>query len=348
MPFFLTSDTFADDPEWSVLAQGRQALLDAVQASHQRLMSKASLIRHDGYFTEELARAVVSNRRVFALLQQPVLGLPPKVHRPGDKCPCLGDSWVAGFPYRMHGFLKRNPSRAETERNQEQRRDLRNTALKALVYARDGGCCRYCRSGVLLPKSGRSKDRRKVLTYDHIDPDRPAGADGANLVVCCGRCNEYKGYRRPDEADMVLLPEPTEAERAAWRAAGQRLFDLPEPAPAQTASDSIRSTTDHRRNSDRSPTEQEQQGHPITDRNSDPPDDPTSTYDVQARPDQVENQSDHRTNTPKKGLAWGGEPHGFDAATDGRTGQPVRGSADPDIYHGRSRPPAPARPQDKG
>jgi hypothetical protein len=49
----------------------------------------------------------------------------------------------------------------------------------------------------LSPKADRSRDRRKVLQYDHVDPDHAARPDGKGLVVACGACNEYKGHRNP-------------------------------------------------------------------------------------------------------------------------------------------------------
>src|SRR5690606_10030604 len=133
----------------------------------------------------------------------------------GDECPCLGTApWIDGYAYRIHNFLKRNPSKREYDLDKAKKADLRDARLKALVLKRDGGCCRYCGSGPLERKAVRAKDRRRVLTFDHVDPDRAAGEDGANLVVCCGRCNDEKGARTPDEADMVLLPEPTPEQAA--------------------------------------------------------------------------------------------------------------------------------------
>jgi 5-methylcytosine-specific restriction endonuclease McrA len=342
MPYYLTTDTFADDPEWTVLAEGKQTVIDALQASYHRLMAKASLVRHDGYLTAAATRQAVTSKRVLALLTMPVLGMQPKLHKPGDKCECLGDTWIAGFEYRLHEFLKRNPSRKENDRNKGQKADLRNGKLKALVYERDGGCCRYCRSGLLLPKAGRSRDRRKVLTYDHVDPDLVAGADGINLVVACGRCNEHKGHRTPGEADMVLLPEPTEAEKAAWRARGQALFDLP----------------DHQPINDETATDHQLAGDHVADANSDPQRDPQPGTDDHTTVNDALEQAQHEHQQPGTGAAegpgWVGQPRSSAPRASPLDTQPARDSSSPDIYHRgtRSTPtpitPPPAAPRQEG
>lgn len=332
MPYYLTSDTFADDPTWEVLAEGKRALIDALQASHQRLMSKASHTTSNGYLTDQAARDCATSRRVLTLLTTSVLDQPPKLHTAGDECECLGDEWTSGYTYRLHGFLKRNPSRREYERNREQKADLRDSALKQRVYERDGGACRYCRSGVLGKKSGRNRDRRKVLQYDHIDPDQPAGTDGANLVVSCARCNEYKGHRTPAESDMVLLPVPTDAEKAAWITRGPAVFDL--PADQQRINDE--SPTNHRSTTDRD-------AEPNSDHTTDPvtPENDHTTAD--ACPEQAEHDHEQRSAGAGKGPGWVGHPPVPDPPGAPPT-QPARSPAEPDIYHRRSRAPATSPP----
>jgi hypothetical protein len=180
LPYWLETDAFADDPIWQVLGAGKADVEDRLQAAYCRLKAKTSHLRDNGYLTTATALAQCRGRRqVLDLLCTSVLERPPLLHRQGDTCPCLGGEWIEGFGYRVHEFLKRNPSRAEHDRAKAQRADLRNARLKALVYERDAGCCRYCRSGPLSNKAGRSRDRRKALVYDHVDPDAPAGEDGA-------------------------------------------------------------------------------------------------------------------------------------------------------------------------
>ena len=232
MPYFLMSDTIGRDPRWLVLARGKAGVADALLAAYTRMHAETSSHLHDGYLTRAQALKECHGRaRTLELLATSVLGAPPFLHRPGEACAaknCLDTSgpWVDGFDYRICGFSKRNPTKGERDRNEAQKADSRDARLREAVYTRDGGCCRYCRSGPLKRKGmGRAKDRRRALQFDHVDPDRAAGPDGGNYVTACGRCNELKGHRTPDEASMVLLPEPTDAQRAAWDARGEQLFD---------------------------------------------------------------------------------------------------------------------------
>jgi 5-methylcytosine-specific restriction endonuclease McrA len=334
VPYFLLGDEHATDPMWNVLAEGNRALRQDLKASFTDLMSTAAHHTTDGYLTQAQVDEWCT-RRVLALLTMSVLDRSPKVHKKGDECECLGDTWITGYSYRIHKFLKRNPSRKERDRNAQQKADLRNTALKHAVWERDGYSCRYCRSGVLKKKSGRNKDRRKALQFDHVDPDQPAGDDGGNFVTACARCNEYKGRRTPDEADMVLLPVPTAAEVAQWLDRGPAVFDLHTYGPG-----------DHRPITDGSTTEQQPvvdpDVHPVGDP---PPDAPINISDqttAEPRPETDDEQHEQRTGEPAKGPGRVGEPRPPSERTTGPghpTGQPVRGSADPDIYHGRARPP---------
>lgn len=334
MPYWLESDTFADESVWDVLAGGDANLVDHLQAAYCRLKAKASHLTSDGYLTEQTATRYARRRRWLDLLCTPVLNEPPRLHRPGDECTCLGDApWIEGYAYRIHAFLKRNPSRTEYERNRSQKADLRSAPLKAMVYARDGGCCRYCRSGPLSAKAGRARDRRKVLTYDHVDPDQPAGADAANLVVACGRCNEHKGRRTPYEADMVLLPEPTPAERVAWTQREQALYDAPDHAPTTDET-----ATDHR--SDTDPI-----SDPITDGPDDANGDPTDNSTGQVSPEHDEHQPEQPSALAGKGAGAGrGGPPADHPGPARPPTQPARPADSPDIYHRRSRPPAPPDP----
>lgn len=346
MAFYLLDDRFADDPLWDVLSRGRPTILDALQAGYLRLCSKAAHQRSDGYLTRQMAERYVTPH-VLKLLTTPVLGRQPRLHQPGDTCECLGDQpWIAGYAYRIHHFLRRNPSRSEIDRNRAQKADLRDARLKALVHARDGGCCRYCRSGPLHPKSGRNKDRRKVLQFDHVDPDRAASPDGEGLVVACARCNEHKGHRLPAEADLVLLPAPTDAERAAWAARGQAVFDLPTPvthAPDRIPDQSPitdGSATDHQPTTD--PVTDQTNG-PASDQNPGRHPDRTQQSSGQPHPDQADQPPDQAPHQPPGGggLGRGGQPDP-DSPDPGRppTRQPARTPAAPDIYTRRSRSPA--------
>lgn len=65
------------------------------------------------------------------------------------------------------------------------------------ILRRDGHKCQYC---------GRSDI---PLTVDHVLPLSRAGEDvWENLVCACVKCNNKKGDRTPEEADMPLRRKP--------------------------------------------------------------------------------------------------------------------------------------------
>lgn len=340
MPYFLETDTFHDLPVWEVLAGGAGDLVDALQAAYTRMKSKASHLLSEGYLTEGAALALCRGRRkILDKLCTPVLGEQPLLHRQGDDCECLGDTWTDGYAYRIHNFLKRNPTRREYNRSRAQKADLRDARLKGLVYRRDGGCCRYCRSGPLSPKAVRAKDRRKVLHYDHPDPDQPATPDGGNFVVACGRCNEAKGKRTPYEADMVLLTEPTPDQAAVLERRPLQLVDPPDdhrPTGGEPA-------TDHRIAHQNTDHEQKPVGDrvtdPITDRQHDPNTDPAPP----ARPSPATPQPDHRSDQARapSGMGRGGTPDPIHTPAGRYAHQEPRPPEAPDVYHRRSRLPEP-------
>jgi 5-methylcytosine-specific restriction endonuclease McrA len=337
VPYWLETDQFADEQVWEVLAGGDPLRVDQLQALYCRLKAKASHLLTDGYLTEQTAlRYARGRRQMLERLTAPVLEQPPKLHREGDKCDCLGDAWIPGYAYRIHQFLRRNPSRAEYNRNRAQRADLRDPRLKAAVYARDGGCCAYCRSGPLSARAVRARDRRKVLTYDHVDPDKPAGLGGENFVTACGRCNDYKGHRTPYEADMERLPEPTTAERAAWAARGPALFDLPAPLSDQNQN--------QKPINDESTTNQRHDVDPNNDRSlmaiGDPDRDPNDNSTPPMCPANADVSADQAADD--EGRVPGRV--GARSALLNAPSQPPRDPDSPDIYHRRSRAPTPATP----
>lgn len=340
MPYFLTGDEHARDPIWDVMARvrktdrARKALAKTLKADHQDLMSAAAHMKSDGYLTREQVTEECSSKLSIDLFTQSFLGRAPRLHRPGDECPCLGEGkWIDGYDYRLHRYLKRNPARKEIDRKEQQKRDLDNVPLKHAVWLRDGGCCRYCRSGVLKKKSGRNKDLRKVLTFDHPDPDQPAGPNGENFVTSCKRCNTHKGRRTPAEADMRLLPEPTIEEITAWEERGQAVFELPDNPLSITEQIKPESNPD--------------QQIPV-DPTVDPPTapdtttDPAEIDDTGAEPGQETDtdQHDHPADEPGQCPGRVGQPP---PVSRGRPThhlhQPTRTSDAPDIYHGRPRPP---------
>ncbi len=346
MPWWRESDTFADDPIWEVLSLGRRALYCELKASYVDMKARTSQQTDHGYLTRAAALAACGGRqKVLDLLCTAVLDRKPLVHREGDECECLGDSWVAGFVYRLHDFLKHNPSRAEYNRHRAQSADRRDARLRELVKNRDGLFCRYCRSGPLSAKAaGRAKDRRKVLTLDHVDPDAPAGPDGENYVAACDRCNTEKGHRTPDEADMILLPVPTVAEKHAWEQRGLALFDRPPYTPNHRSISHESTTNQHPINDQHA----ESINDSVGDREREPIGDPHNDPTPAVRPPQAANGSEHapvaRADPP--GTGRDGPP----AAVQPQPGrqQPARPAAYPDVYHRRSRAsPAPPPPPEE-
>ncbi len=65
------------------------------------------------------------------------------------------------------------------------------------IIKRDGNRCQYC-------------NKKSVeITIDHIIPKSRGGMDTwENLTAACVRCNNRKGNRTPEEADMPLLTKP--------------------------------------------------------------------------------------------------------------------------------------------
>lgn len=69
----------------------------------------------------------------------------------------------------------------------------------SLLFARDQQLCMYC--GLEFPV--------KDLSRDHINPTSRGGRDvWTNCVTACRRCNNRKGSKTPEEANMQLLAVP--------------------------------------------------------------------------------------------------------------------------------------------
>lgn len=65
------------------------------------------------------------------------------------------------------------------------------------ILRRDNHQCQYCGNG------------HNNLTLDHIVPKSRRGEESwENLVCACVECNNRKGDRTPDEANMKLLKKP--------------------------------------------------------------------------------------------------------------------------------------------
>lgn len=67
------------------------------------------------------------------------------------------------------------------------------------LWSRDRGECQYCAKP--LPRYG--------YTIDHVVPRHRGGPTAwHNVVVACHACNQRKGSRTPDEANMPLSKQP--------------------------------------------------------------------------------------------------------------------------------------------
>ena len=75
------------------------------------------------------------------------------------------------------------------------------TPTRNMIYKRDGYSCQYC---------GSTRD----LTIDHVIPRSKGGQDTwENLVAACKNCNQVKGEKTPEEANMPLLKKPKRPNR---------------------------------------------------------------------------------------------------------------------------------------
>lgn len=88
--------------------------------------------------------------------------------------------------------------------NVRKRYMVRVPCSKKNIYRRDKGECQYC--GVSVTRSG--------ATIDHVLPrSRGGGSNWKNLVLSCHSCNQKKGDRLPEEANMKLRKKPYDPEK---------------------------------------------------------------------------------------------------------------------------------------
>jgi 5-methylcytosine-specific restriction endonuclease McrA len=67
------------------------------------------------------------------------------------------------------------------------------------VFRRDKFRCQYC----------GTKHTASELTFDHVVPKSIGGKTGwYNIVSACKACNQKKGDRTPQQANMTLLSDP--------------------------------------------------------------------------------------------------------------------------------------------
>lgn len=83
------------------------------------------------------------------------------------------------------------------------------------VLLRDNNQCQYCGT------------TRGDMTVDHVIPKTMGGTDTWNNLVCsCSRCNNKKGNRTPEQAQMKLMKKPN---RPSYITFIQRNLSIDEP-----------------------------------------------------------------------------------------------------------------------
>tara|TARA_B100001093_G_scaffold376064_1_gene361213 strand:- start:416 stop:922 length:507 start_codon:yes stop_codon:yes gene_type:complete len=76
------------------------------------------------------------------------------------------------------------------------------------ILWRDKNQCQYC--GVI--------ESPRDMTIDHVIPRSRGGENTwSNLVTCCKKCNQKKGNRTPEEANMSLLNKPVKPRNSILR-----------------------------------------------------------------------------------------------------------------------------------
>lgn len=377
MAYTLHDDNVASDARWVTLAklQETDGVPDLLALSPSRrrkylarlevrkalmiaayfvMQSESARNTADGYITQEAALACCTEPWILKALLTPVCGKPPLLHQEGQKCGeknCIDTSgpWRPNYEYRVCAFLKKNPSKSEQDRRKQQRAELNDSTLRLAVYERDGGCCRYCRSGPLGRKGmGNAKDRRRIPQIDHKNPDEPAGEGYENVVLGCARCNEYKQKRTPEEADMDLLPEPTAEQAAYWAERGEQQFNRPErgtPSPADLVPEDWLGARD---NPPDNAINNAADNAETTHRTTSPH---LVDHVVEGRPGHVGDGSgatagdlvsaggaqDNALDSTPEGSGSGRVGHTPPEGLAGPPDQPARTSDAPDIYHRRSR-----------
>jgi 5-methylcytosine-specific restriction endonuclease McrA len=181
-------DGFPDHPKTDHLGPlGKALWIDALCYCSRYLT--------DGHIAAEradkLAQAVVEDFRKknanFLRLKMP----PVMPHQFLIGLLCDGGWWARTKKgYRIHDYLKYNPSRVEvlSRRTFNARRQelFRDRDLRIAIRQRDGNRCRYC----AVPINWNDRKGPTGATYDHVDPKGPNSLE--NLVVCCRACHSQK------------------------------------------------------------------------------------------------------------------------------------------------------------
>jgi len=107
---------------------------------------------------------------------------------------------IPGIPIKMiiYRMITKSPGEPKLHNG--------NKGLKAIIR-RDGHRCCYCGCKV---KTSVSLSHPAYATVDHILPRAQGGKTvWKNLCCSCLRCNQTKGNKTPEQANMPLLRKPT-------------------------------------------------------------------------------------------------------------------------------------------
>lgn len=86
------------------------------------------------------------------------------------------------------------------------------SAHRREIILRDNNQCQYC--SIELPN--------EKLTLDHIIPKSKGGKNTwDNLVAACKKCNQKKGNRTPEQANMKLVCKPIKPKYNILRTVGK-------------------------------------------------------------------------------------------------------------------------------
>ena len=118
--------------------------------------------------------------------------------------------------FLFHDWYQFRYAEASVERlNRDRKKELKDEDVLDAVWIRDGdgsgamGWCRYC-DHQLKRKDNRSLRKPAI---DHVIPNEIRGVE--NLVLACQPCNQKKGARTPQQAEMPLLPPHTSQQTNA-------------------------------------------------------------------------------------------------------------------------------------
>lgn len=198
MTYFILGDEVGEEPWRLRMCGGKTPRIEKSLIIQLRLFGYIAKYKTNGFLPREaLRRKKVRQSWLDLFIEY------GQIHQRGEQCRCMrGHEWPEWADYHWHEFLKGNTSAEESDLDRAKKAELRDSGLRAQVFARDAHTCRYC------GWEGNPHDHRsdRKLELDHVDPLVACG--DANLVTACSKCNRDKGKRTPEQARMTLRPIP--------------------------------------------------------------------------------------------------------------------------------------------